>query len=266
MLSYTRLLVSHLILALTIFSLQAIGAELRGTPEELRQYVLPQKNRVTLQTKVEKTTYADRAIVNLLITTEDDKLSLALTKSNKIKTDIRSKMQAAGVKAGDINTSKFSSTPQYGWFGNEPDSYEIVARIAVKISTAEQFQQIASLVDQYKEVQLGSINYKHSEKDSVKRELRRQALQKIAQIKKDYEQALGVKLKAIRFSDSELGLQPTLGAQEAKMVVTGSRVKRSRSTEKYAESMPAAPQVDAAQSFDEVAYKLDMWVEYEVEE
>jgi len=44
-----------------------------------------------------------------------------------------------------INNSNFSSSSEYGWFGDEPDSYKIMNCIAIDINAGNQLQIIAEI-------------------------------------------------------------------------------------------------------------------------
>ena len=49
--------------------------ELKGSPEELRHFLHPSERIVSLHGQAEEKAYSDRAIISLVITTEDKLLS-----------------------------------------------------------------------------------------------------------------------------------------------------------------------------------------------
>ena len=243
----------------------ASATELKGQPEELRRFLHPAENIVSLKGEGKETAFSDKAIVHLIITTEEDDLADALKKNSTLRQLVVSTLTSKGTKAGNINTSKFSTSPQFGWFGDSPDSYEIVNRMAINIFSETELQEIAKLSDAHKEIELSNTSYEHTEKENFLMSVKKKALENVMKQKAFYEKSLGVTLVTKNFRDSNIGYGATRGANELRqqVVITGSRIKRSKSSSKPAimiSDSSSSPQ----QSFDEVEYKATIFVDFVV--
>ena len=84
--------------------------------------------------KAEEKAYSDRAIISLVITSEDKQLSTSISNNIALRESISQQLVTAGINPDHIKSSKFSTSPQYGWFGKKPDSYKVVNRMAVTIT------------------------------------------------------------------------------------------------------------------------------------
>lgn len=251
---------SFLFLLITTLTLQA-APEIKGSPEELRQYIYPMDNIVTLYGEAEKLAYSDKARVSLVISTEERKLSDSMNANSKLKRQISDRLLAAGFNADQINSSKFSSTPEYGWFGKSPDSYRVVNRIAIDITEEAQLKEIALIADSSKSIEMSGLTFEHSEKDSFQQQVKLDALEKVMQQKASYEKSLGVKLTPVNFRETPFTLLPTPGAmrmQEA--LVTGLKSDKLEIS-----SSASIRQETAPTSFDEVKYQAQVSVEFKVE-
>ena len=233
--------------------------ELKGNPSELRQFLHPEAKTVTLYGEAEEKAYSDTAIISLVVTTEAKLLSDSIAANTELRQTIARQLSSAGIKTEDINSSKFSTSPQYGWFGKKPDSYKVVNRMAVKITSEDHLQAIAAVADAKPEIELSDIAFEHSQEDAFKDKVKQKALAKVMEQKKFYESSLGVKLTPVGFSDSSVGQNPTRGAEVLEEVVVMS-VRQSKSYEardSYKE--------ERAPSFDEVEYSARVSVEFRIE-
>ena len=111
-----------IVIQLTFVS-NAFATEIKGTPEELRQFLHPMPAIISLTANVERRVYADQAIVSIIVKTEEKTLSKAMQENTKLRDSLRNNLVTAGVSEKDIQNSKFSSSPQFGWFGDEPKSF-----------------------------------------------------------------------------------------------------------------------------------------------
>lgn len=245
-------------LFMLIFQLQA-APELKGSPGELKTFLYPSKKIVTIRSSATEKAYSDKAIISVVIKTEEEKLADSIKKNADIRASIFETLIEAGIKKEDINTSKFSTSPQYGWFGEDPDSYEVVNRMAINIFNEKQLNVIAMISDNNKEVTLSATEFEHSLKVELKAQVKKKALAKVMSQKAFYEETLQLKLKAVAFRDFDVVQSGSRGAQafEQRVVITGSRIKRSDGKSK-------APPVIANQTFDEVEYKATISVDFEI--
>lgn len=232
--------------------------ELKGSPNELRQFLQPQVNTVTIHGEAEEKAYSDTAIVSLVITTEKDHLSDAIAANTELRNSIAKKLSAAGIASENINSSKFSTSPQYGWFGKKPSSYKVVNRMAVEISKEDHLQALASVADGSADIELADIAFEHSQQEAFEQEVKQEALEDVMKQKSFYESNLGVKLVAVGFRDSSVGRHPTPGALAVEeVVVTGLKSPEPSS---YDDGGAAR-----TPSFDEVEYKARVSVDFRVE-
>ncbi|BFM13182.1 hypothetical protein R50072_33350 [Simiduia litorea] len=240
-------------------ALQA-APELKGSPEELKGFLHPSSQTLFISDSAEETAYSDQAIVNLLVTTEEKTLGSALEKNAALRNNIRTQLTAQGIAANDIKNSKFSSSPEFGWFGKEPSSYKVVNRMSIKIEQEASLQNIANISDQYKEVVLSGTQFEHSKKTDVSQKVKTLALKKVMEKKAFYESTLGIKLTPLSFDESVSDGLPTEGASQLEeIVVTGVRVK----SDSYSSRRQYEP-VNPASSFDEIKYTARIKVEFRV--
>jgi uncharacterized protein YggE len=235
--------------------------ELKGSPNELRGVLHPQGNIVTIRESAEKKAYSDIAIVSVLVTTESKLLSEALSANSALREALSKQLLAGGIKAEHINSSKFSSSPQYGWFGKKPSSYKVVNRLALKLFDERQLELVAKLADQNIEVEFSGTRFEHSEKEVFKKQVHKNALARIADKKAFYENSLGIKLDPISVGDVQQLEQATEGARMLEeMVVTAQR----SGADSFVSKARYAPAPAPATSFDEVVYKANISVSYKV--
>ena len=245
-------------LGLLAFSCAIQAAELRGSPDELRNYLHPKKPVVTLYAEAEEKAFTDRAVVSLVVTTEEKTLSGSLEKNHQLRQGLIAELVAAGISASEINNAKFSSSPQYGWVGKKPSAYEVVNRVVIKIDSEQQLKAIATQVDAHSEFALSSTVFEHSKEQAFKQAVKEKALDKVLQQKVAYEQKLGLKLVAVHFREGEVRPMATLAAVSPKLM------SRRAEVEQDAEAYISASQEAPATSFDEVKYRASMMVDFEV--
>ena len=247
----------------------AAGPELKGNPAELRQFLHPRDNLVTLYGEAERTAYTDKAIVNLIVTTEKKKLAPSIEANRKLRETIRKTLTAKGVPAKDINSSKFSTSPQYGWFGEDPDSFKVVNRMNIAITGENHLTAIAALADKHEEIALSGTTFEHTKEDDFKEGVKQDALDKIMKQKKLYEKQLGVKLVTVSFHDMNIRQEATPGAHFLQNAMHDEEALYevdaiSFSSEPVAKKSRARKQSSPA-SFDEVKYNANLSVNFRVE-
>ncbi len=250
--------VTLIIIYLALSGVVCAETELKGSPEELRQFLHPVEHTVTLTGMHEDTAYSDKAIVSLVITTEADRLGDSMAANTALRTNIAQAMVDAGVSQEDINTSKFSSSPQFGWFGSKPKSFEVINRMAVGITDEAHLQLIARLTDDNDEIVMAEMEFEHTSKEAFQDSVRKAALDKALAQRTAYEQQLGIKLTPINVQENVMmPAKPRTYLEEMNVSAVRQRSAADSST------LAVAP---PPQTFDEVVYQATVYVTFKVEQ
>ncbi|MFT7560012.1 MAG: hypothetical protein ACI93R_001927 [Flavobacteriales bacterium] len=252
-----------LIVLFSLLSLSAFSApELKGNPEDLRGFLHPKGSVITISDSALETAYSDTAIVHLVVSTEAKQLSQAIQKNTQIRTSIRQQLKAKGISDSAINNSKFSSSPEYGWFDKEPSSYKVINRISIKIQLEQHLQDIAIIADAQPEALLSGSSFEHSQKYALTQNLKKQALEKVIAKKTFYEKALNIKLIATSFRESTIDNNVTEGANLVQEIIV-SGIRSDRELYK-SRNFSDAPKL-RANSFDEIKYEAHISIDFKVE-
>lgn len=238
----------------------AHAAELRGSPEELKDYLHPAKQWVTLYAEAEEKAFTDNAIVSVVVTTKEKTLASSMEKNSQLRQSLIANLVQTGIAPSAINNAKFASSPQYGWFGKKPSSYEVVNRVVIKIDTEKQLKAIATQVDGHDEISLLSTEFEHSKADEFTQSVKAKALDKVLAQKAVYEQKLGVKLVAVNFRESSIRPMATAaayGTEQLQMRMADNELSSAPMLKKAGEAEPH-------NSFDEIKYTANMSVDFEV--
>ena len=236
--------------------------ELKGSPSELRDFLHPNEKIVTLSAKAEEKAYSDRAIISLVITSEDTQLSTSIANNSAIRETISQQLVSAGINPDYIKSSTFSTSPQYGWFGKKPDSYKVVNRMAVTITEESQLNTIAGVADSKEEVEFSDIAFEHSQKDAFKSKVKQLAVEKVMKQKALYESSLGITLTPVSFRDNRLWIKGSQGAQMLEeVVVTATKRNRSYNDSPANFAHSIAPR-SVESSFDEIVYTAEIFVDF----
>lgn len=256
---------------LAIATSPAFGdAELKGSPDELRKILHPivvkeqekTYEKITIDGDAEVTAYSDQAIVSVIVVTEGETLSKALSRNHEIRSNIEQKLIAAGVQPQNINSSKFSTSSDYGWFGSKPKSYEVANRMAINVTQENQFKEIALVADAHEEVSIAGTEFKHSEKDAYTLMVREMAIKNAMEKRALYEETIGLKLKPIRFLQRRNAYTRTQGASMLEeVVVTGIRQGAERKKKK---EEAVVPKPTRKTSFDEISYDASISITFEI--
>jgi uncharacterized protein YggE len=235
--------------------------EIKGSPEDLKGFLYPKDNLVAIAETADEKAYSDTAVVNLVITTEEKLTSVALKANSDIRHAIVEKLKSIGIPSENINNAKFSSSPQFGWFGKKPDAYKIVNRISVKISEESQMQKIAEISDSFPECVISGTIFEHSKKDLYVQKVKEKALAKVMARKAFYESSLGVKLVPVSFIEKGNFIQATQGAGAIEEVVVTAMRSSGIGYSKHKDEQYTAPE----SSFDEVRYESNLVVEFKIQ-
>ena len=176
--------------------------ELKGTPVELLNYLSSLPNEVTLIGEAKIEIQAESGIVTIGIKTEDPQLQNSLQKNQKLRKEITSKLITSGISQDKIKGTKFSSTPEYGFFGKKPNNYVVENVLTITVENEKELQEVAGIVDSYKEAFYQGIELKEKEKKEIKNQLLNMALSNAKVRQKVYETDLGIILKPISFEEN----------------------------------------------------------------
>lgn len=231
--------------------------ELKGSPEELYSFLQEPAPTVSIVGRAEDSAYSDIAKITLIISTQSRLLSEALTANSNLRDRITNGFLAVGIAAKNINTSKFSTSPQFGWFGDKPKSYDVVNRMRVEVRDEAHMKAVAEAADNNPEIEFAEIEFEHSQSKATKEALLQKAIEDVLKQKIFYEERLGLKLLATNFTAPNVnpvtgGVAPRAMLEE--IVVT------ARKRGSYADDYES----DAV-TFDEVKYKAVVTVIFEIE-
>lgn len=248
-------ILKKLLLLIPFLSLPIHAApELKGSPSELKQFLHPKENIITITRTAEEVVYKDVAIVSLVVTTEEDELAEALNENTQLRTKISAVLLKAGIPLKDINNAKFSTSPDYGWFGNKPDSYKVSNIVAVRINNEKALQSIAQIVDNNNEVTLLKTEYEHAKKEEYINKVKTKALDKVLKEKDFYAKKLGIQLLPVSFRDDNANPQHDVQLMET----------RSYRSSKMKESVSAQASTRQKTSFEKIIYKARVSVSFKV--
>ncbi len=238
-----------LVTALTLAGFSTAEPILKGSPEELRQFLDPIEYTVTLNATHDETAYSDKAIVSLTITTEASQLGNSMRTNAALRISITQTLLDAGVGADEINTSKFSSSPQFGWFGSKPKSFEVVNRMSVGITDEAHLQLIAVLTDDNDEVVLAGMKFEHTAKETFENKVRANAMDKALAQKAVLEERLGFVLVPIGFNEQ---------------IATPyyAELDRVRSPAQFSANSVAGVEILSQPTFDEITYRATVFVTF----
>lgn len=189
--------------AALLLPLSAIAeTELRGTPTELAKILRPEVQTVTLTGEARIDQPVESGVVTVGIRTRHARLHEALTENHNIRAEVLGHLTNSNIPAGSITGSRFSTTPRYGLFSSKPKEYEVDNILYIPVRKESQLQAVAELCDSYRDLHFAGITLDHKNLKEMKKRLLNNALADLRTRKAIYEKSLGVRLKAISFSES----------------------------------------------------------------
>ncbi len=195
----------HVLLVISILSvsIQAVTAQtkLEGTSDELSQFLNGVTKTAVIQGQAKIKAQADNIILHLSVKSEDKLLETAITKNESMRNQLARKLQKVGIEKDKIAMSSFSWVPEEGYWS---DKYKLDNIVNVIIDHTNQFQHIAAIVDQYKDIEYRGMSMEHTESETFKLNALTQACKNAQLQKVIYEESLGIKLTPISFSRSEM--------------------------------------------------------------
>lgn len=197
--------------------------ELRGTPGELRQYLKPPPRVVILQGHARQVLQSDVARVTVVVKTTGKDLPAALRANATRREAFVAALVAASIDAKKVSAEKFSTSPQFGWFGKTPSSFEVSNRLTVSVADDRQLQAVAEAAALSAETAFDGATFELSKEDEIREGVRRQAFEDALARRRFYEEKLGATLKPVAFQYADgSGREPE---QLEEVMVTGSRNK-----------------------------------------
>jgi len=235
----------------------AAEPELRGTPGDLQHYLRLGNREVRLVGHAQQTVQADVGHVSVVVHTQARDLTAAIAANAQRRQALAQSLQSQGIDAKAIRAEKFSSSPQYGWFGKAPNSFDVNNRLIVDVTDERQLMIVTGAASSSPELSVGAISFEYSKQRELEEQVRRAAFDDALSKKAFYEQRLGATMRPADFEFSDLSARGTAGGALEEIVVTGTR---RQATNSY--SAPDSPTVP---SFDEKDYQVSVTVTFAVE-
>ncbi len=192
--------------------------------------------------------------MTVIVRSQGKDLAAALMTNSARRDALVHSLESQGIDAKNIRAEKFSASPQYGWFGKTPASFEVINRLTVTISDEAQLIATAAAAAQSNDYTIGNTEFEYSKKNETEERVRQQALDDALAKKSFYEQRLGVLLRPVEFHYGNDTSRATAGAVELEEIVVTAR--------KGASSAPESP---PPPTFDEQEYDSSVDVTFEVE-
>ncbi len=198
-----------LFLLLLSVSFSAVATpEIKGTPGEIGQYLNGIPKIITINAQADQLVSSKKARIKLSIETEAKTLADALRQNRSIRQTIRKKLLALSINPDQINESRFSSTPEYGFFGDLPKSYTVNNTLSVRVDSEQKMIAVAQIADTTRQARYISSTPEIEDKEAVYTALSQKALQKAKQKAELYQQQLGIKLVPVFVNEEKAGQMP----------------------------------------------------------
>lgn len=234
----------------------AAEVELRGGPADLQRYLQPIRRTVTLTGHAKQTVQSDVGHVSVVVRTQAKDLPTALRNNAERRAALSRTLIQQGLSEKAIRAEKFSSSPQFGWFGRNPASYEVVNRLIVDVSDDIQLTRVSEAAAQSTDTSIGSIAFEYSRQSELEETTRHLAFDDALAKKAFYDQRLGATLKPVAFQFSDRSARAVPGSNQLEEIVVTGEKRRGESS---ASAPPPTP------SFDEQQYEVSVDVTFEVE-
>jgi uncharacterized protein len=252
-----RLIVLGIVTALgTDVIAQAAEPELKGTPTDLQRFLRSGTHNIVLVGHAKQTVQADMGHVSIIVHTQGKDLSSAIAANGLRREALAQALQSQGVDVKAMHAQKFSTSPQYGWFGKTPNSYEVNNRLTVDVGDEHQLTVVTAAAGQSPDLSIGAIVFEYSKQQELEEQVRHSAFDDALAKKAFYEQRLGAALRPTEFQFSDFSERGTAGALALQEIVVTAQ---SRAGNSAFSSPPPVP------SFDEKEYEVSVTVTFAVE-
>jgi uncharacterized protein YggE len=223
---------------------------IKGTPDELNSLLLERHQIINIHGNSEVEASADRAIISLVVKTSESRFRTALEKNRRIRDSLQEKLIQKGIPPENIQFSRFSNTPNYGFFGDNPSSFDVSNEVKITISKEESLSDIAAIVDAQDEVHFVGSSIEHSLEEQSKLEALEKAIENAMQKRDIYQRQLGMKLRALKVTEQHVGVMPVQMLREKPMKTLSSVVEMKPELQSH---------------FGEVKYQATVDVEFVVQ-
>lgn len=232
--------------------------ELRGTASDLAHYISDVPKTVIVAGEAEVRVPAHRAVVSLRVIAENKSLQEAMRSNQELRGKVADFLINLGLDGGRIQTSRFSSTPKFGMFGDKAKSYRVENQVRVFVQDEKEFQSVAGAVDKWAEVQYDGVEFEYADKEAQKQAALVKACDNADERKKIYEQKLGFKLTATRFNEEQVFQRDAMlrNSYIPNTIMSGLPASSGKASDAV---------VEATDSFGEIVYTAHVAVEYAVQ-
>lgn len=235
--------------------------EIKGTPAELAQYLNGVPKTVLVTGEAEARVPAHRAVLILRVRTESRSLQEALHANNDLRGKLAEQLKKQGIGADRIQSSRFSSTPKFGIFGEKAKSYRVENVMRITLQDDKEFQKAAAAVDTWSEVQFGGVEFEYADQEALKQKAISQACDSVNERRKIYEEKFGLKLTPVRFNEGEV-IQGERIPARYQPLRTFTGVSSSPSFSDTAGPAGAAAAEESISSFGELVYTARVAAEF----
>lgn len=253
--------INLLFTATALFALQLTvpaEPEIKGTASELAQYINGVPKIVTVFGEAEVRAPAHRAVLSLRVTTENHSLQEAFRRNADVRQKITDVLGKQGISPDRVQSSKFSSTPKFGIFGDKAKSYRVENVMRVAVQDEKEFQAATSVVDAYPEVQFEGVEFEYADRAALKQQALTKAIDNASERAKVYEEKLALKLIPASFNEGTVLQMNPVNANYANKAIgfsaSGSTAGLSEATE--------ATTDESISSFGELVYTARVNVDY----
>lgn len=249
----------NLCLAACLAASAQAQVQFQGTEEELAAKLASLPRLVSLNGTAEIRTNANRARIDLLVTTEKRSLDEALAENATKRGALAAALRERGFAADQIQNSDFASSQRTGIFTDKIRSYRIENHLIVTVRTPEQFREFARQADRHPDAVVQSIEFDHADEKALQRRAVEEALADAATQKAVFEKSLGVRLSPRGFSEGRGWPLPDDAAGQYPASATSGLRKG------YGGSASPTDEAKPGFEFGELVFKVRVSVQYLVE-
>ncbi len=228
---------------------------MRGAPADLQKYLQPARRTVTLTGHANQTVPSDVGHVSVIVRTQAKELAAAMRANAERRTALAQQLTQQGIPEKAIRAEKFSSSPQFGWFGHTPTSYDVVNRLIVDVTDDTQLIRVSEVAAKSTDTSIGTITFEYTKQAALQETVRHLAFDDALARKTFYEERLGATLRPVGFAFSDRTARERSPEAMQEVVVTAT--KRS--------DYSSAPAAATPPSFDEQEYEVSVEVTFEVQ-